>query len=239
VTESRYTPSVQLVNTSGGSSDQFQVGDHYRLTVAGGPPNSVVTLSAVQNNVTSSVDMPMGNSDSSGTYILDGVMLTVHLGTWREQWSMGGVLASPSIAFNVAQPAPTAPGITQADLAAATAKAAADAKSSSDAAIAQAQAAATQALADQAQADRIAAAQALVDAMARYGADQTTANQVAAAQAQAAKDAADKAAADAAAQASADKSQAATTSSTSPNYMILGGAVLAALVVLSLVSKGK
>ena len=91
--------SVRMVNlTRGGSS--FQVGDNYRLTVQG-DPNKPVAGSATQNGKSLGSSQQYGSTDASGSFVLDGGMTADTVGSWAEQWSVGGVPVG-SLSFQVA-----------------------------------------------------------------------------------------------------------------------------------------
>jgi len=96
---SAVTPTVRLVNSSGGSNSSFAVGDGWQIVVTG-PPNAQVTASATQNG-TSLGTSPMGTIGSNGSLTLTGTFGAGQVGTWAESWKVGGVTAG-SLSFSVA-----------------------------------------------------------------------------------------------------------------------------------------
>jgi hypothetical protein len=93
------TPTVRLVNSSGGSNSAFSVGDSWQIIVTGAP-NSQVTASANQNG-TSLGTSPMGTIGSNGSLTLTGTFGAGQVGTWSESWKVGGVTAG-TLSFSVA-----------------------------------------------------------------------------------------------------------------------------------------
>lgn len=91
--------AVRLVNSSGGSSSAFNVGDSWQITVTG-PPNSQVVASATQNGA-SLGSTSMGVTNSQGQLVLAGTMGSSQVGNWVETWTVGGQSAG-SISFSVA-----------------------------------------------------------------------------------------------------------------------------------------
>jgi hypothetical protein len=98
--------NVTLQNTSR-PGQQFQVGDSWTLSITG-MANSPVTDTASQNGVSLGTT-PYGSTDSNGRFSLSGSMGSGTVGTWMEQWSVGGV-PGPVLNFTVsAAPAAAAP----------------------------------------------------------------------------------------------------------------------------------
>jgi hypothetical protein len=95
-------PTVTFVNTGsfhGGMSNLY-VGDTYRLTITGGPPNQPVTVNEVRDgNVINGV--PVGTSDANGGFVLNGTVGYTDAGVWSEQWFVGGIAATPTLSFTV------------------------------------------------------------------------------------------------------------------------------------------
>lgn len=84
----------------------FQAGDSFALSIVGAAPNKPVTVSSQHNGAPSSGSF--GNTDSSGNFSTSGVMTADTIGTWTEQWSVGGV-ALQALTFTVSA-APSATG---------------------------------------------------------------------------------------------------------------------------------
>jgi hypothetical protein len=92
-------PSVNLSNSSGGSSNSFNVGDSWQIVVTGAP-NATVQASASQNG-TSLGTSTMGTIGANGQLILQGTFTSSQVGNWTESWTVGGQSAG-SITFSVA-----------------------------------------------------------------------------------------------------------------------------------------
>jgi len=88
---------VTLKNTTRGGNS-LQVGDSWQVTVLG-PPNSSV-VGAAQQNGNSLGSTGYGSTDSTGKLILNGTADPTTVGSWTEQWSVGGTPVG-SISFTV------------------------------------------------------------------------------------------------------------------------------------------
>jgi hypothetical protein len=95
------SPTVRLVNTSGGSNSSFNAGDSWQIVVTG-TPNAQVSASASQNG-TSLGTTSMGTIGSNGQLVLTGTFAAGQAGSWIENWTVGGKAAG-SISFSVAAP---------------------------------------------------------------------------------------------------------------------------------------
>ncbi len=94
----------QLINTTRGGSS-FQVGDAWQLIITG-PANQPVYITGTFNGQ-SLGQTQLGVTDSSGNFQTGGSMTVSQVGTWFEQYSVGGISAGSS-AFQVTQaPGPT------------------------------------------------------------------------------------------------------------------------------------
>ena len=93
-----YHPTVSLSNTSR-PGQGFQVGDSFLLTITGGPPNSPVTVTALQNGA-GGVSTAMGSTDANGNYSTNGTMAPAQIGAWMETWAVAGSPLNP-LAFSV------------------------------------------------------------------------------------------------------------------------------------------
>jgi hypothetical protein len=100
-TGSSFPVSVRLINNTGGSNSQFNVGDSWQLMITG-PPNAQVSAAATQNG-TSLGTTSMGVTNANGQLLLTGTMSAAQAGTWTESWTVGGQAAG-SISFSVAAP---------------------------------------------------------------------------------------------------------------------------------------
>ena len=106
---SSFPVSVRLVNNSGGSNSQFNVGDAWSIVVTG-PPNAAVVAGATQNG-SSLGSSPQGTIGSNGQLTITGTMSAAQVGNWTEQWTVGGQNAG-NLSFSVVAPAATAAGGT-------------------------------------------------------------------------------------------------------------------------------
>lgn len=95
---SSVTPTVRLVNSSGGSNSSFNVGDSWQITITGSP-NAVVQASATQNG-TSLGTTNMGTIGANGQLVLTGTFAASQVGSWTESWMVGSQSAG-SISFSV------------------------------------------------------------------------------------------------------------------------------------------
>ena len=94
-------PLVSLLNASRPGSD-FQIGDRFEIviTAAPGQPVSVRTLRQGRTDWSPVV----GSTDSTGRWSTGGQFEKRDYGSWREIWTVGGKLASPTIQFSVTAP---------------------------------------------------------------------------------------------------------------------------------------
>lgn len=81
----------------------FQVGDAWKLVVAG-TPNQPVSGTASQNGKSLGTT-PYGSTDSTGSLVLTGSMDASTVGAWSELWTVGTVSA-PVISFSVSAAQP-------------------------------------------------------------------------------------------------------------------------------------
>lgn len=103
--------SVQIQNTTRPGSANFQVGDSWQITISG-PANAPVASSATQNG-NSLGTTPFGSTNANGQMVLTGVMGTAQIGSWVENWTVGGQSAG-SLVFSVTTAgASTGGGTTQ------------------------------------------------------------------------------------------------------------------------------
>jgi len=95
-----YSPRVTFTNSRGGNV--LYPGDTWAIQITGGRPNSTVYVMGGKNG--GSDTNRMGVSDSSGNFSLSGTINAGDVGSWGEQWSVGGISAG-GFSF-VVQPAP-------------------------------------------------------------------------------------------------------------------------------------
>lgn len=98
-----YRPQIQggrlsFTSSRGGSS--LYVGDTWLISITGASPNSPVTVSGSGPGGPFG-STPMGSTDSSGNFSKSGSVGTGEIGSWVEQWAVGGA-SSGSILFTVA-----------------------------------------------------------------------------------------------------------------------------------------
>jgi len=83
-------PTVQIIDNDTGSMTTLMVGDSFSFLVTGAPPSSLVFVSETGWSA------PLGYSDASGSFRLRGTTGSDVVGTWRQTWTIGGVMAQPS-----------------------------------------------------------------------------------------------------------------------------------------------
>ena len=93
-------PSITLTNTTRGGSQYFVVGDGFLVTISGGQTGAAVTMAWNHNGVGGG-PASIGTSNGSGGFSLSGTEDTASIGTWTETWFVGGVQATPVLAFTV------------------------------------------------------------------------------------------------------------------------------------------
>lgn len=104
-----YMPSVTFTPSRPGT--QFQIGDTWRISISGGAPNAPVTVTGVHDGVPAT--NTMGNTDSSGHFVLDGTFTADVVGQWSQTWFVNGQTAG-TFSFTVQSPTGPAPsGETQ------------------------------------------------------------------------------------------------------------------------------
>jgi hypothetical protein len=96
----RATPAAprggQLTFTSSRGGTALQVGDTWMVAITGASPNSPVTASGSMPGSSFS-GTAMGSTDSNGNFSKSGQVGTGEIGSWSEQWAVGG---APSGAFS-------------------------------------------------------------------------------------------------------------------------------------------
>lgn len=90
-------PTAQLANVSR-PGQNFQVGDSWKLTITG-TPNSPVSDSASQNGQSLGTSS-YGSTNANGNFSLTGTFANGTVGSWSEQWDVGGV-AAPVLSFTI------------------------------------------------------------------------------------------------------------------------------------------
>src|SRR5271166_2767740 len=77
----------------------MMVNDNFQLTVHGAPNQPVVVVQT-SNGVTSA-PYRFGTTDASGNFIVSGSQPQSNVGSYLQQWSVGGVPAAPELSFIV------------------------------------------------------------------------------------------------------------------------------------------
>jgi hypothetical protein len=95
------TKGGQLSFTSSRGSTSLQVGDTWLAAITGASPNSPVTVSGSGNAGVFGATS-MGSTDGNGNYSKSGQVGTGEVGSWSEQWAVGGV-PSGSVSFTVSK----------------------------------------------------------------------------------------------------------------------------------------
>ena len=83
-------PTVRIVDNDTGSLTMLAVGDSFSFLVAAALPFSPVFVSEP------GWSGPVGYTDSTGYFLLNGIVGSNVVGTWQQTWTVGGVLAQPS-----------------------------------------------------------------------------------------------------------------------------------------------
>jgi hypothetical protein len=110
-TASGPSPSGGRVNfTTSRGTNAAQVGDAWQVAITGAAPNSPVTVSGTMPG-SSFAGTAMGTTDSNGNFSKSGTFGTGDMGSWSEQWSVGG-LGSGGFSFSVAPVVQLAPPTT-------------------------------------------------------------------------------------------------------------------------------
>lgn len=102
----RYTASLSFHNTTTGNTSLLRVGDSWTLEVSGPPNSDVLSVGgpAGQRNRT-----VLGRTNSSGVWSTSGRMTSAEIGTWIQDFSVGGVPAGHLVFTVEAVPAPAPP----------------------------------------------------------------------------------------------------------------------------------
>ncbi len=91
---------VSIQNNARPGLSEFYVNDRWTVSITGAAASSLVTCHAWQDGVDLGV-MEQGYTNASGDFTLVGTMGPESIGLWNEQWSVGGVLQSPTLQFRV------------------------------------------------------------------------------------------------------------------------------------------
>lgn len=97
----------QLSFTTSRGGNALQVGDTWLVAITGATPNSPVTVSGSMPGGSFS-GTSMGSTDSNGNFSKSGSVGTGEIGSWSEQWAVGGV-SSGSVSFTVSAVPAAAP----------------------------------------------------------------------------------------------------------------------------------
>lgn len=85
------------VQTASGNPHQFKVGDAWSVTITGAAPNVPVDVTAIeQGGQGRNIPHATGNTrtDAQGRFVSSGVADINQVGTWVEQWNVGGAILS-------------------------------------------------------------------------------------------------------------------------------------------------
>ncbi len=91
-------PTLTFVNFTRGDTSLLHVGDAWQIVLRGAA-NEPVTMTGAYNN--RNIIGSFGKTDSLGVFSISGVMTSGVIGNWEEHWYVGGLEASPAIAFVV------------------------------------------------------------------------------------------------------------------------------------------
>lgn len=94
--------TVQLVNFNNPGASFYRVGDGWVLNV-NGPPGADVVLTGIFNG-NALAPATLGTTDGSGFFTTTGIMDASTVGSWTENYTVGGVASTPvAIRFSVFQ----------------------------------------------------------------------------------------------------------------------------------------
>ena len=79
---------LSFTNLTSGNNAVFNVGDRWQIQIVGAAPNAPVAV--VGGLGTSSSTAAMGTTDSTGSFTMNGQMSAAQVGSWTEQWTVGG-----------------------------------------------------------------------------------------------------------------------------------------------------
>jgi hypothetical protein len=92
------TPVLSFTNLTSGDNSNFKVGDRWQIQITGAPANHPVSVTGGQNGANTTT--PMGTSDGSGHFTLNGQIDQSQIGNWSESWTVGPVTVG-SFSFTV------------------------------------------------------------------------------------------------------------------------------------------
>lgn len=95
--------SVTFTNLSRGDNQTLHIGDQWRIAVQG-PPSQPVTVTGGKDGARDVT--PMGSTDATGAFQLSGSIGADQVGSWYEQWQVGGQDAGGFSFTVIADPAP-------------------------------------------------------------------------------------------------------------------------------------
>ena len=81
-------PSFTFTNLTSGNNSSFNVGDRWQIQITGAAPNAAVVVNGGQTGANASSQM--GTTDSTGSFSMNGQMDASQVGSWSEQWTVGG-----------------------------------------------------------------------------------------------------------------------------------------------------
>jgi hypothetical protein len=91
------SPSFAFTNLTSGDNTNFKVGDRWQILVTG-PPNAPVSFNGGRNG--ENQVHPMGSTDSTGKFTLNGQMGQGEIGDWAEAWRVNNQIVA-SFSFHV------------------------------------------------------------------------------------------------------------------------------------------
>ncbi len=93
---------ARITNETHFGSNQFEIGDRYRIEITGAP-NQPVSVRTIRR---SRMDWGpvIGSTDSSGRWSTSGQFEKSDFGGWNQIWTIGGKLATPALSFSVGAP---------------------------------------------------------------------------------------------------------------------------------------
>lgn len=88
-------------NVTTGNAQTVRVGDAWKVEITGAAPNAPVAVTGGKDGATSTT--PMGSTDGTGRYALNGTSGQDGIGIWAETWFVGGASVG-SFSFTVVAP---------------------------------------------------------------------------------------------------------------------------------------
>jgi len=96
------TPLVRILNTTHPASRKFQVGNQFEILITAAPHQPISVRTTMQGRT--DWGPAIASTDDNGRWSTTGRFAKSDFGGWRQVWTVGGKLASPTIQFFVGAP---------------------------------------------------------------------------------------------------------------------------------------